>query len=118
MHQPQSSTRRKTQKVTGVELIVADTHVDVTSPEFDLRFRSRDAFRRFRDFVETARIVGDDEMRPVQSELTDEWYVLAVGEGMIVVSYFTSDDVELAFTISEERWRELGQVVMDSTGNV
>ena len=41
--------------------------VDLTAPEFILRFKSLRAFHQFREWVEAARIVGDEPGRPPQT---------------------------------------------------
>lgn len=102
----------------GVQLEITEAHIDLLTPEFQLRFKSGEAFHRFLCFVEAARIVGDEQTRPIQSELSEEWYALSMGHGQIAIHYFSPGDVDMIFLISEGRWRELGRVVMDSTGEV
>lgn len=46
--------------VDEVQLKLYDDHVDLVTPEFEIRFMSLRAFRRFREWVETARVVGDE----------------------------------------------------------
>lgn len=103
-----------------VQLKLYDDHVDLVAPEFDIRFKSLRAFRRFRDWVETARIVGDELGRPPQTKLSedggDEWYALATPEGDVVLHHFSDGEVEMAVTMPAEGWREIGHVVLGTSG--
>jgi hypothetical protein len=106
----------------GIRLEVRRDQVDLVAPEFTLRFKSLRAFRRFREWIEAARIVGEEEGRPVQSELSpdggDEWYVVMAPGGGVVLHRFSDEEVEVAVTMPAERWRELGHAVLGTSGEV
>jgi hypothetical protein len=102
-----------------VKIEVHDQVVDLVTQEFEIRFNSLRAFRRFREWLETARIVGYEAGRPPQTKLSedggDEWYALGSREGGVVLHQFTDGNVDMAVVMPAERWREIGHVVLGTS---
>ena len=105
-----------------VRLEVADTHIELCAPGFDIRFKSREAFRRFREWVETARVIGEGRSRPLQTSLKgehgEEWYVLSMGEGNVALHHLSESEIDWTVLLPEEQWREIGHVVLSSSAEV
>jgi len=105
-----------------VKIEVHGDVVDLLTPEFELRFKTIGAFRRFREWLETARIVGYEAGRPAQTELSldggDEWYALGMRNGSVVLHQFTDGNVDMAVVMPAERWREIGHVVLGTSALV
>jgi hypothetical protein len=104
---------------SSVRVEVQGDVINLLTPEFEIRFNGLRAFRRFRAWLETARIVGYEAGRPPQTRLSDdggdEWYALATGNGTVVLHQFTEGEAEMAVTMPAERWREIGHVVLGTS---
>jgi len=105
-----------------VQLNLYDDCVDLVTPEFNIRFKSLRAFRRFREWVETARVVGDEPGRPPQTKLSndggDEWYALATSKGAVALHHFADGEVDITVVVPADRWREIGHAVLATSAEI
>jgi hypothetical protein len=96
--------------------------VDLVAPEFEIRFKSLRAFRLFREWVETARVVGDEPGRPPQTRISedggDEWYALASPEGAVALHHFADGEVDITVVVPADRWRAVGHAVLATSAEI